>query len=99
MDHPFRQLETYFDGTVKLCAPPKSQTAVEIYDELCGHTNIVFGKKRFQREAAAPPTVRARKRKSTEMQEGEGTEEAGIAQLPRGWNKISIFFGCLTGSI
>ena len=26
------------------------------------------------------------------MQEGEGTEEAGIAQLPRGWNKISIFF-------
>src|SRR3954471_1955474 len=47
-DHPFRRLKTSFDSAFKTHEPPKQQTGVEIYDELYEHTNIVFGKKRFQ---------------------------------------------------
>src|SRR5436190_17240732 len=37
---------------------------------------LSLGRKDFKEKQQHPPTVRARKRKSTEMQEGVGTEES-----------------------
>ena len=81
----------FFDGNLEMREKPKQLSGEEIFDNLSKCRPIVFGKTRFTRsnEVREP---KSRKRKSVAPENDATTHGNENMDLPKGWNKFSIFF-------
>ena len=81
-------MKNAFDEKTEMRPAPKQQIWLEIHELLSDNVNIVCSKTRFHKDGPIM-LLQSRKRRSTKNSVEPRLPDAS---LPRGWNKISIFF-------
>ena len=90
LNHAYRRMKNAFDGNNEMRQAQKQLSGLEIHELLSEYTNVTHGKQRFHKDDPFMP-VQSRKRRSRNEASGSRVTET-TNSLPRGWNKISIFF-------